>query len=104
MDAKAVRLHEVLEGDKQYVVPAFQRYYSWEQDHWEELWKDILEVIPERQEGKRHFIGAIVCTAADKQFPYRVPQYVLIDGQQRLATVTILLCTLRDIAAEQNLN
>ncbi len=99
MDAKAQRLHNILEGEKQYTIPVFQRYYSWNQKHWTDLWNDILSLLEEGI-SKEHFIGAFVCMAG-RHTPDAVPDYILIDGQQRLATITILLCVLRDLAKEK---
>jgi uncharacterized protein with ParB-like and HNH nuclease domain len=97
MDAKAVYLHQVLEGEKQYIVPVFQRYYSWFEKHWSALWEDI-ETLEETAGLKEHFLGALVCMA-DKHTPYATPRYIIIDGQQRLSTLSILLCAIRDVAS-----
>ena len=102
MEADAVRIHKIFGGEVQYVVPVFQRYYSWEQQHWTALWDDILSIWEEEVISKEHFIGAIVCMA-EEHVPYVVPRYIIIDGQQRLATITIILAALRDIAKEKNI-
>lgn len=103
MKADAVRMYEIFVGEKQYVVPVFQRRYSWGWKHWNALWNDILGLWEEEEISKVHFIGSLVCMAGE-HVPYTVPQYVIIDGQQRIATITILLSALRDIAKEKNFN
>lgn len=96
-------MYEIFVGEKQYVVPVFQRTYSWVWKHWDALWNDILGLWEEEEISKVHFIGSLVCMAGE-HVPYAVPQYVIIDGQQRIATITILLSALRDIAKEKNFN
>lgn len=96
MDAKAHRLHEVLEGEKQYIVPVFQRYYTWKKANWQTLWED-LEDLEREEESAQHFMGAFVCIAGSHS-PASVPDYILVDGQQRIVTLTIILAVLRDLA------
>ena len=99
MKASETKLQPVLEGEKQYVVPLFQRHYSWKQEHWKTLWEDLAELY-EASDGREHFLGAIVTMPVDMQ-PHGVSKYMLIDGQQRLTTLFILLAAIRDAAKEQ---
>ncbi len=103
MDAKAQRVFNLLGGEKQYIVPVFQRYYSWKPKHWRDLWEDIMILYDNKNRNREHFIGAFVCMAG-KHTPDSIPDYNIVDGQQRLITITILLCVLRDIARENNLS
>lgn len=98
MDARAVPLQLMLEGTKQYVVPLFQRPYSWEEDEWEALWGDIMDIydLPDPRE---HFIGAVV-TLPLESTPAGVSKFTLIDGQQRMTTLLILLSVIRDLCRE----
>ena len=67
-----------------YRVPRFQRPYSWTREEIEELWSDVLIDTP-----PGHFIGSIVAfTGSD--------HYSVVDGQQRLITITIVLCCIRN--------
>ena len=96
MQASETKLQEIIEGNKQYVVPLFQRAYSWKKSQWESLWNDILELY--HSDNRRpHFMGSIV-TMPTSAIPEGVSKYLLIDGQQRLITIFILLCALRDKA------
>ena len=96
MQASETKLQEIIEGNKQYVVPLFQRTYSWKKSQWESLWNDILELY--HSDNRRpHFMGSIV-TMPTSAIPEGVSKYLLIDGQQRLTTIFILLCALRDKA------
>ncbi len=93
MKAEDVRLTELLEGPRQFIVPVFQRDYSWGEKHCLQLWKDILRVGSDKN-AKAHFVGSIVYVAAE-EISARIPRFLLIDGQQRLTTITLLLAALR---------
>jgi uncharacterized protein with ParB-like and HNH nuclease domain len=95
MEAGPVRLIQYLDGMKQNVIPLFQRPYTWEKDKWQNLWDDILEIY-DGNEDKSHFMGAIV-TIPIRTTPVGVNKHLIIDGQQRLITVSILLCAIRKI-------
>ncbi|MBN1997597.1 DUF262 domain-containing protein [candidate division KSB1 bacterium] len=96
MKASETKFQPIIEGTKQYVVPLFQRAYSWDKKEWEMLWEDLVYLC-ENNEPKSHFIGSIV-TMPTTSVPEGVTKFLLIDGQQRLTTVFILLALLRDIA------
>ena len=96
MKANEVRFQELLNGKIQYRVPLFQRTYSWMEENWQRLWDDLLEIY-ELPEPRSHFIGAIV-TQPIEDAPEFCAKYLVIDGQQRLATLFILLSTIRDAA------
>ncbi len=94
MKAEDVRLTELLEGPKQFIVPVFQRDYSWGTRHCLQLWKDILRVGSDSN-AKAHFVGSVVYIAAEETSA-TITRWLLIDGQQRLTTLTLLLAALRD--------
>jgi uncharacterized protein with ParB-like and HNH nuclease domain len=94
--ASETKFQPIIEGTKQYVVPLFQRAYSWDKKEWEMLWEDLVYLC-ENDEPKSHFIGSIV-TMPTTSVPEGVIKFLLIDGQQRLTTVFILLALLRDLA------
>lgn len=96
MKASETKFQPIIEGTKQYVVPLFQRAYSWDKKEWEVLWEDLVYLC-DNNEPKSHFIGSIV-TMPTTSVPEGVTKFLLIDGQQRLTTVFILLALLRDIA------
>ena len=100
MQASETKLQQIIEGTKQYVVPLFQRPYSWKKSEWQVLWNDLLELC-NADNPRPHFMGSIV-TMSTKSVPEGITKYLLIDGQQRLTTVFILLCALRDIAKLQD--
>jgi len=98
MQAKETKLQDIIEGTKQYVIPLFQRTYSWTTKEWEVLWKDLVE-LSEMENPRTHFIGSIV-NMPTISVPEGVAKYLLIDGQQRLTTIFILLTLLRNKARE----
>ncbi|MFI5297150.1 MAG: DUF262 domain-containing protein [Polyangiales bacterium] len=93
MQAAEAKLQKVLDGSKQFLVPHYQRPYSWSEDQWRPLWRDILQLI-EDDDPQPHFLGSIVTSPA-KSVPEGVEKRLLIDGQQRLTTLLILLALIR---------
>ena len=99
MDAKAKPIEEILHSGHQFLVPFFQRNYSWKRDNWERLSDDILSLIDERDR-KKHFLGPLVC-AGMPPMPGEVIKFQLIDGQQRLTTLSLLLLAIKKVAKEK---
>lgn len=98
MQAKETKLQDIIEGTKQYIIPLFQRTYSWTHKEWEILWKDLIELC-ETENPRTHFIGSIV-NMPTISVPEGVAKFLLIDGQQRLTTIFLLLTLLRNKARE----
>lgn len=96
MKASETKFQSIIEGTQQYVIPLFQRAYSWDQKEWGVLWDDLV-YLSENEDPKSHFIGSIV-TIPTTSVPEGVAKYLLIDGQQRITTIFILLTLLRDTA------
>ena len=99
MKAEDVRLTELLEDPKQFIVPVFQRDYSWGTKHCLQLWKDVVRV-GSNEKGKADFVGSVVYIAAGETNA-RITLWLLIDGQQRLTTLTLLLTALRKSPAHR---
>ncbi|PWW62805.1 GmrSD restriction endonuclease domain-containing protein [Actinokineospora spheciospongiae] len=103
--ARETSLQELLEGAKQYQIPLYQRPYSWGTGQLKQLWEDISQLAEDRADDREltHFIGSVVLTPSPANGPTGVSEYLVIDGQQRLTTLTILLCAIRDHrAAREN--
>jgi len=96
MEAHVKTVREIFHSGDQFLVPFFQRHYSWRKENWQRLLEDIVALTEESDETK-HFLGPLVCTPYH-HVPGEVTSYHLIDGQQRLATLTVALAALRDIA------
>jgi predicted transport protein len=94
MKAEDIRLTQLLEGPKQFIVPVFQRDYSWGTKHCLQLWKDVARVGSD-DTAKAHFVGSVVYIAAE-DIKAPLARWLLIDGQQRLTTLTLLLAALRN--------
>jgi alkylated DNA nucleotide flippase Atl1 len=96
--AAETNLAGVLEGKKQYQVPLYQRVYSWGKPQLDQLWNDIVELATARREdtSATHFIGSLVLSQSPDYSVVGVSKLLVVDGQQRLTTLTILLAALRD--------
>lgn len=82
LDTRTANFLELIGNGKIYRVPPYQRDYSWKEEHWEDLWTDIMEM--HHSPSDHHYMGALVIEAkSDREFE-------VIDGQQRLATLSIL--------------
>ncbi|MEM7327741.1 MAG: DUF262 domain-containing protein [Pseudomonadota bacterium] len=78
-----------------YFVPKFQRDFSWDSEQIQQLWKDVNRTIDERT--NTYFMGSIVLKLDQQRSRFEV-----IDGQQRLTTISLLLCALRDCARDND--
>lgn len=76
---------ESLFAGRFFSIPRFQRPYSWDDENIQDLWNDVLGAG-----GEDYFIGSMVVYREGKQ------EYSIVDGQQRLTTITLLLCAIRD--------
>jgi len=113
MRADIITLKALFQKDVRYVVPTFQRPYVWNQeDQWEPLWNDVrnmaeqyLEELQRLGDDKQaaaeertgvHFLGAVVLQQQATATPELETRYV-IDGQQRLATLQLLLDAAQEV-------
>ncbi len=83
-------IKKLFEGSTFYQVPPYQRPYSWESEQIEDLWDDLYSSFESDEE--EYFLGSIILSK-NKDGKY----LDVIDGQQRLTTLMILFCTLRDL-------
>ena len=94
MDIEKGSIYNLLNGQCQYIIPVYQRKYSWVADvHCDRLWNDIVKM--EKGHKKHHFVGSIV-SIAEKKALMGVQKQLIIDGQQRMTTLSILMIALRD--------
>ena len=99
MKASEVKLLAFLKEASQFVIPVYQRTYSWTERECRQLWDDIIRAGSDDAISV-HFVGSIVYIEAGlSQVSVQKPMLV-IDGQQRLTTITILLSTLADILGD----
>lgn len=91
MDGKAIRLVQYLEGsDKRFIIPVYQRNYSWKKDNCRQLYDDLIRVIT--NDRKMHFFGSIVSV-----YNGASEEFLVIDGQQRLTTISLLLLAMHNV-------
>ena len=102
MDVTEARLRVVLGGDQRYRVPLYQRPYSWSEKQLGRLWSDVMELADElkRNDHASHFTGSLVLDLGHAG--PGVNEYLVVDGQQRLTSLSILLCAIRDHYAEHD--
>lgn len=107
MKGSETKMLNFMEGaDKRYIIPVYQRKYNWKQENCKQLYDDLKKIIRDKRES--HFFGSIVSSVAANGSKI---EYYIIDGQQRLTTVTLLLLAIRNLlikkritSAKENLN
>lgn len=85
-----------LEGaDNRFIIPVYQRNYDWKLDNCKQLFDDLIKVVKNKQES--HFFGSIVSSLYEGRGS---SEYLIIDGQQRITTISLLLLALVNLAKE----
>lgn len=84
LDTRTTSFGDLISNGKIYRVPPFQRDYSWTVENWEDLWQDILTL--HRDPNASHYMGALVLQSSGTS----EKEFTIIDGQQRLATLSVL--------------
>lgn len=101
MDANKIRLLEFLgSGKRTFNIPVYQRNYDWKQEHCRKLFKDIEKIALSNFEIE-HFLGTVVYVVSYVQPTFM--EFVLIDGQQRITSVTLLLKALYDVIENEDI-
>ncbi|MGL2550592.1 GmrSD restriction endonuclease domain-containing protein [Helicobacter pylori] len=102
MKADAMKLLDFIgkSQEKQFVIPIYQRVYSWEKEQCKQLWDDIIKTGGNDQI-KGHFIGSIVFVH-DGIYTTGHNKLLIIDGQQRLTTITLLFIALRNHLSDED--
>ena len=106
MKASKSSVWDLYNGAKQYVVPLFQRPYVWSRPQWDQLWSDITEQYAMQADHPREkisdrFLGSIVVV---REYEKNLDKYTIIDGQQRITTISIILAVIRAFAKERGLS
>ncbi len=91
-------LGQILYSPSQYVIPVFQRNYRWERQQWAKLWDNLTNIQRPEKRGN-HFMGFLVFLPGLPE-PGKNTTFHIIDGQQRLATLSIILVALRNLAKQ----
>jgi len=104
VQVRETNLKQLVQGEKQFRVPLWQRQYTWRLPDHRLLWRDILEQYSRSTDGggeaeSGHFLGSIVLSPVPSAAS-GVASYLIVDGQQRLTTLMLILCAIRDAAAK----
>ncbi|WP_285571488.1 DUF262 domain-containing protein [Streptomyces sp. RTGN2] len=103
MQAKETLFADLVQGRaQQFQVPLYQRTYSWTEKQLRQLWTDILEQAELLESGEKastHFLGSVVL-APSPQNEATFPRWLVVDGQQRLTTLSLALAAIRDHIAD----
>ncbi|MEU9304581.1 DUF262 domain-containing protein [Streptomyces sp. NPDC048269] len=98
MRAQEITFLKLVQGDKQFQVPLYQRTYSWGREQLQRLWEDIGELVAQHLAGEPaapHFLGSVVLAPGQIQAG-GVQRWLVVDGQQRLTTLMLAFTALRD--------
>lgn len=100
MKANEKLLLRLLESsDTNFVIPVYQRNYDWKKEHCKQLFDDFVDII--ENDYKTHFFGTIVSIYDDSA---RGREYLIIDGQQRITTISLILLAIYNILNKGRLN
>ncbi len=93
-DTKTVTFQELLGNGKKYIIPEFQRDFSWTEENWEDLWQDIKDIYEDKE--PQHYMGTIVLQNTESK-----KTFIVVDGQQRITTLSLFIISvannLRDL-------
>lgn len=87
ISSQITSIGNLLRSSGRLIVPPYQRNYSWDEEHYADLWLDIQETFDGSTE--EYVLGTVVIDTSSN------PNLTIIDGQQRVTTVTILICALK---------
>lgn len=101
MKANETKVEDFLSSNKtQFVIPVYQRNYDWNTNQCSQLLNDILEIGANGS--NVHFIGSIVYVHDDVYTSSRIKELIIIDGQQRITTLTLLYLAIYKLARKMN--
>ncbi|GLW39545.1 hypothetical protein Pcaca04_34810 [Pectobacterium carotovorum subsp. carotovorum] len=95
MEAKECKVQDILTENKKFIIPSYQRPYSWTVDNAEQLIDDIYK--SSQSDEKEYFIGSMICISKGQN------HYEVVDGQQRLTTLSIIVSELKKIIPIQGI-
>ena len=99
MKGSEAKMIEYMEGaGKRYVIPVYQRKYDWKEDNCRQLYEDLKKIVRDNRES--HFFGSIVSSVIGNGAS---TEYHIIDGQQRLTTVSLLLLAIRNLIRQKKI-
>lgn len=97
MKGSEARMMEYMDGaSKRFIIPVYQRKYDWKEENCRKLYEDLKKIVVDRRDS--HFFGSIVSSVVGSG---ATTEYHIIDGQQRLTTVTLLLLAIRNLISSK---
>ena len=96
MNGKKAQLLNVIRSAERMIIPVYQRNYDWKIEQCKQLFDDLVDVIRDKHE---HFFGSVVSVEIDQN-----SSRLIIDGQQRIATISIILIAIRNLIREDNIS
>lgn len=103
MKASSANFLTVIKGPKQFVIPIYQRTYSWQIAQCNKLFNDILRISKDGS-SPGHFIGSVVYFQESIHTVSDVPKLLVIDGQQRLTTISIMIAALAEFVRDNQVD
>ena len=97
MEAQEINLANFIHNDATFVIPVYQRNYDWKKSNCDRLFKDVENLV---DTDKQHFLGTIVYQSIKKGF---FSDYIIIDGQQRIASVIVLAKALYEVIDDSDI-
>ena len=109
MNVDGYKVEVVLQENRRFMVPIYQRKYQWGDPRLEPFWEDVstkaAEVLEERRNRFQHYMGALILSPVGQESQIgRTPVVQIVDGQQRLTTFQIFLAALREVAQAHDLD
>lgn len=100
MKGSEAKMIEYMEGaGKRYVIPVYQRKYDWKEENCRQLYEDLKKIVRDNRDS--HFFGSIVSSVIGNGAS---TEYHIIDGQQRLTTVSLLLLAIRNLIRQKKVS
>lgn len=103
MRATQAKLLHLLGGPRHFIIPIYQRTYSWTESQCSQLWDDVVRVASSDGESG-HFVGSVVYVEQGLYQATALQPLLVIDGQQRLTTVSLLLAALASALEEEGVD
>ena len=103
MKASSANFLTVIKGPKQFLIPIYQRTYSWQIAQCNKLFNDILRISKDGS-SPGHFIGSVVYFQESIHTVSDVPKLLVIDGQQRLTTISIMIAALAEFVRDNQVD
>jgi len=100
MKGSESKMIEYMEGaGKRYVIPVYQRKYDWKEENCRQLYEDLKKIVLDNRDS--HFFGSIVSSVIGNGAS---TEYHIIDGQQRITTVSLLLLAIRNLIRQKKIS